>query len=293
MGTTYNRAEQTSNRRDLRKASSLAERILWKGLRNRQVGGCKFRRQHGIEQYIVDFYCPELMLAIEVDGPHHLLQRDKDQRRQRCIEKHGVQFLRFTDEEVVHEGDRVLERIAAEVGRLRELRKPPPPSPPRGGGEKRIGNGKWRIEDGGGARTKAGSEGKKTYRNKNEKIPPRLASSSLLRRGQGLLRPLDPRRPDAARFSLTGSERNRESRSVPEAQTGPARRQGRSPTCKTKRGKHPACPACIAFHFSPTTQLHQRHHIPMVHSYPQSLVPHPCLTSHGTQSSCSSPFLPA
>ena len=74
MGTTFNRPEQTSYRRDLRKASSLAERILWRSLRNRQVGGCKFRRQHGIEQYIVDFYCPELMLAIEIDGPHHLVQ---------------------------------------------------------------------------------------------------------------------------------------------------------------------------------------------------------------------------
>jgi very-short-patch-repair endonuclease len=120
MGTTFNRPEQTSFRRDLRKFGSLAERILWRRIRNRQVQGCKFRRQHGIEQYVVDFYSPELMLAIEIDGPHHAEQQEEDQRRQKRIEVHGAHFLRFSDEEVVNGCERVLEVIATEIDRLRK-----------------------------------------------------------------------------------------------------------------------------------------------------------------------------
>jgi very-short-patch-repair endonuclease len=132
MGTTFNRLEQTSYRRDLRKYGSLAERILWRRVRDRQVRGCKFRRQHGIERYIVDFYCPELMLAIEIGGPHHALQQEEDQLRQKRIEEHGVHFLRFSDEEVINNYERVLEAIAAEIDRLRDSRSATSPGPSSG-----------------------------------------------------------------------------------------------------------------------------------------------------------------
>ena len=58
MGTVYNRPEQTGYRRELRKLQSRAEKMLWRRLRNRQLRDCKFRRQHGIDQYIVDFLLP-------------------------------------------------------------------------------------------------------------------------------------------------------------------------------------------------------------------------------------------
>jgi very-short-patch-repair endonuclease len=122
MGNVYNRPEQKEYRRELRKLQSRAEKMLWRRIRDRQIKGCKFRRQHGIEKYIVDFYCPEFMLAIEIDGPHHLEQVEADQIRQRRIESHGVRFLRFTDEDVIKNYPKVLEVISKEIDRLSKRR---------------------------------------------------------------------------------------------------------------------------------------------------------------------------
>jgi len=101
-----------------------AERTLWFSLRGRQVGGYKFRRQHGIGKYVVDFYCPELKLAIEADGDSHLSEEAKayDARRQQWIEQLGVKFLRFTDDEIFSNADRVIKRIEEEVRRIEEER---------------------------------------------------------------------------------------------------------------------------------------------------------------------------
>jgi very-short-patch-repair endonuclease len=71
-------------------------------LRNRRFGGYKFRRQYSIDNYVVDFYCPELKLAIEVDGEIHEIkqQREYDGERQKYLEKFNIIFLRITNEEV-------------------------------------------------------------------------------------------------------------------------------------------------------------------------------------------------
>ncbi len=71
MGRIFNRKSQTGRRRHLRKEAPKAERLLWWRLRGRQVHGLKFRRQYGIGRYVVDFYCVEARLAIEVDGESH------------------------------------------------------------------------------------------------------------------------------------------------------------------------------------------------------------------------------
>ena len=71
MGTLYNRDEQKTSRQYLRNHMTRAEIVLWYNLKGRQMLGCKFRRQHGGAQYILDFYCPELRLAIDVDGASH------------------------------------------------------------------------------------------------------------------------------------------------------------------------------------------------------------------------------
>ncbi|MFN0159317.1 MAG: endonuclease domain-containing protein, partial [Bacteroidota bacterium] len=117
MGTTYNRKAQKEKRQYLRSHMTLSEKILWYSLRKSQVVGYKFRRQHGIKEYIVDFYCPELRLAIEADGESHNTDGAKklDPERQRNIEKEGICFLRFTDKEIVTDPDKVVERIADEV----------------------------------------------------------------------------------------------------------------------------------------------------------------------------------
>jgi very-short-patch-repair endonuclease len=134
MGSIYNYTEQTRYRQHLRTHGTRAELVLWLCLKGRQVRNCKFRRQYGIQIFIVDFYCPELKLAIEVDGISHEDEgrRILDENRQRLIESLGVHFLRFTDEEVLGDAEKVLESIEAEIDRLRSLKSSTTPvSPPQ------------------------------------------------------------------------------------------------------------------------------------------------------------------
>ena len=85
--------------RELRKNSTLSEVILWKNIKNKALG-VQFHRQVPMLEYIVDFYCHELMLAIEIDGDSHLYKYEYDSKRQGELEKEGVIFLRFTDLDV-------------------------------------------------------------------------------------------------------------------------------------------------------------------------------------------------
>ena len=71
MTQIFNRSSDTEKRRRLRCESPLAEQRLWLRLRNRQLMGYRFRRQYGVGPYVLDFYCPKLKLAIEVDGDNH------------------------------------------------------------------------------------------------------------------------------------------------------------------------------------------------------------------------------
>ena len=107
--------ELVARARQLRREGTPAERILWEALRGRQLQGMRFRRQHPIETFILDFYCPQHKLVVEVDGGIHTepTVRERDEERQRWIEAHGYEFLRFTNEEVLHELPRVLAHIAA------------------------------------------------------------------------------------------------------------------------------------------------------------------------------------
>ena len=80
----------------LRKNSTLSEVLLWQQIKNKALG-VQFHRQVPMLDYIVDFYCHELMLAIEIDGDSHLYKYNYDNKRQGDLEKEGVVFLRFTD----------------------------------------------------------------------------------------------------------------------------------------------------------------------------------------------------
>ncbi len=86
--------------RNLRNNSTLAEVLLWRELKGKQVRGYDFHRQKPKDKYIVDFYCPNLLLAIEIDGASHDEKIQQDAERQRKLESLGVRFLRFTDREV-------------------------------------------------------------------------------------------------------------------------------------------------------------------------------------------------
>ncbi len=117
MTKIFNRTDVKEKRRTLRKNMPPAEVILWSTLRGKSLKGCKFRRQYSIGPYIVDFYCPQLKLAIEIDGESHFVEGKAayDRNRQAAIESAGVCFLRFTNTDVYErlEGviDKILERV--------------------------------------------------------------------------------------------------------------------------------------------------------------------------------------
>ena len=99
--------------RKLRQTSTNAEVFLWDRLRNRKLLGFKFRRQHQLGQYIVDFYCNEANLVIECDGGIHSRPQvwHHDQDRVAYMSALGLRTLRFSNEEVLNETDRVVSAI--------------------------------------------------------------------------------------------------------------------------------------------------------------------------------------
>jgi very-short-patch-repair endonuclease len=99
--------------RSLRKKATNCERILWRRLRNRNFAGYKFRRQHPLDPYILDFYCPAVKLAIELDGGGHNYGSGqmRDQKREEFLAKRGISVVRFWNHQVREELDGVLRAI--------------------------------------------------------------------------------------------------------------------------------------------------------------------------------------
>jgi very-short-patch-repair endonuclease len=100
--------------KNLRKNPTSAESILWMKLKNRQVAGAKFRRQHPLRFYIADFYCHEHRLVIEIDGDIHFEehQKEHDVNRSAELEKYGIHVLRFTNDQVLNSIDEVINSIS-------------------------------------------------------------------------------------------------------------------------------------------------------------------------------------
>lgn len=94
-----------------------AEEKLWQKLRNKQLLGFKFRRQHSIDRFIVDFYCGQANLIIEVDGSIHEYTQMEDAIRQEFLESLGFRVIRFRNEEVLNSLEGVLEKILGELQR--------------------------------------------------------------------------------------------------------------------------------------------------------------------------------
>ena len=99
--------------RGLRNNSTLGEILLWKKLRHKQLLGYDFHRQKPLDQFIVDFFCNELNLAIEIDGASHETNeaQEKDSARQKRLESLGVKFLRFKESDVREDMRTVLDTI--------------------------------------------------------------------------------------------------------------------------------------------------------------------------------------
>ena len=137
MNRIHNDPSLKSHRRALRQRQTTAEATLWKRLRRRQLGGRRFRRQHSIGRYVVDFYCAAERLVIELDGTVHNdpLRAQADTERQRWLEARGLRVLRLRNEEVVTQSDLVLASIEA------FFEGPLPPAPSPGGeGERKGGD---------------------------------------------------------------------------------------------------------------------------------------------------------
>ena len=97
--------------RQLRRNMTLAEVLLWKDLKGKKMLGYDFDRQRSLDEYVVDFYCKDLHLAIEIDGQSHDFKPDQDAQRQKRLERYGVHFLRFWDYQVKHDKGAVLKTI--------------------------------------------------------------------------------------------------------------------------------------------------------------------------------------
>jgi very-short-patch-repair endonuclease len=105
----------------LRREGTRGEILLWQQLRNRQLG-VQFHRQVPVGRYIIDFFCHELMLAIEVDGSSHRhpAADSSDLKRQASLSQLGIRFLRFDEQTVVRKTDTVVRAIAGRIEELQE-----------------------------------------------------------------------------------------------------------------------------------------------------------------------------
>lgn len=99
--------------RELRQNATDAEKLLWDLLRNRAVAGFKFRRQHPVQGYILDFYCHEAKIALEVDGGVHAVpeQAEYDAERTRILTENGIRVIRFWNSDVLTDTQKVVEEI--------------------------------------------------------------------------------------------------------------------------------------------------------------------------------------
>ena len=102
--------------RGLRQRSTDAERQIWSHLRDRRLGGLKFRRQCPIGRYIVDFVCLECLLVVELDGYQHMVNLTADAKRTQDLVQAGYRVLRFWDNDVLRSTEAVLASILAATG---------------------------------------------------------------------------------------------------------------------------------------------------------------------------------
>lgn len=125
---------KTQRAQALRNGMPGAERKLWAKLKGKQVGGFRFRRQHPVGVYILDFYCPEVRLCIELDGDQHAEAQaiKRDQTRTSFLEQKGICVIRFWNAEVFENLEGVVETIYAHAANLKreaEMMRDGTPSP--------------------------------------------------------------------------------------------------------------------------------------------------------------------
>ena len=115
-----NRPDLLETRRQLRQAGEAAEAVLWTVIKNRKIDGFKFRRQFSIGPYIMDFYCPEAKLGIELDGAGHQtldgVKYDKD-RSDYLLREQGIRVIRFENRDLYYNLEGVVKEIEKELNK--------------------------------------------------------------------------------------------------------------------------------------------------------------------------------
>ena len=113
MARLFNRPQQLRFRRDLRSQLTHAEAVLWTHLKGSRLDGAKFRRQQGVGVYVLDFYCPAVRLAIELDGAAHDHEDAvaRDAAREAWLAAHGIRVIRFVNDDVLRNPEGVLAAI--------------------------------------------------------------------------------------------------------------------------------------------------------------------------------------
>lgn len=121
MGSLNNRAHLKELRRSLRARMSSSEAALWNALREPEFTQWKFRRQHSIGEYILDFYCPQQRLVIELDGAVHQnpTKSANDQERDALLNSYHIRVLRFRNDQILHALPSVLTEIREALGSAR------------------------------------------------------------------------------------------------------------------------------------------------------------------------------
>lgn len=116
----HNKKELLEKRKALRNNATQAEKYLWQELKNSQIFNKKFRRQHSVDNYILDFYCPEIRLAIELDGEHHYEEEQKeyDKKRTEYLNEVGIKVIRFRNTDVIFGRDDIVKEIKRVIQNL-------------------------------------------------------------------------------------------------------------------------------------------------------------------------------
>src|SRR4030066_1745140 len=111
MTKHYNKKSEQEKRRILRNNMTFCEKIVWLHLKKRQLG-YRFLRQYSVDHFVIDFYCPELKLAVELDGNVHEIteQKEYDEARQKYLEKFGIKFIRIKNEEFLGNPNKAFDR---------------------------------------------------------------------------------------------------------------------------------------------------------------------------------------
>jgi very-short-patch-repair endonuclease len=116
MRKKYPSKHMSERARHLRQEGTPPEELLWLALRNGQVAGLKFRRQHPVGRYVVDFYCHNAGLVVEIDGMSHIDRLEQDQTRTTFFEQQGLKVLRVTNQDVMNNLDAVVRGIVQTAG---------------------------------------------------------------------------------------------------------------------------------------------------------------------------------